>query len=95
MFDIRKASVIIELCGSLLAHSEIASMTTKTLHSLERGIDLLFLFSEEQPTLSLPEIAKALGLPGSTAYRLVATCSKKNVLFSLEQVRPGDLRGVA
>jgi len=55
-------------------------MATKTLQSLERGLDLLFLFSAERPTLSLPEIATALGLPGSTAYRLVTTCCRKNVL---------------
>lgn len=55
-------------------------MATKTLQSLERGLDLLFLFSAEQPTLSLPEITKALKVPASTAYRLVATCCKKNVL---------------
>jgi IclR family acetate operon transcriptional repressor len=55
-------------------------VSTKTLQSLERGIDLLFLFSTERPTLSLLEIAKALGLPASTVYRLVATCCKKNIL---------------
>ncbi len=55
-------------------------MATKTLQSLERGLDLLFLFSAERPTLSLPEIATALGVPGSTAYRLVTTCCRKNVL---------------
>jgi DNA-binding IclR family transcriptional regulator len=66
-------------------------MATKTLQSLERGIDLLFLFSAEQPTLSLPEIAKALGLPGSTAYRLVATCCKKNVLARDTQAKRYEL----
>jgi IclR family acetate operon transcriptional repressor len=55
-------------------------VSTKTLQSLERGIDLLFLFSPQRPTLSLQEIATALGLPVSTVYRLVATCCKKNVL---------------
>lgn len=55
-------------------------MASTTLQSLERGLDLLFLFSAERPTLSLPEIATALGLTGSTAYRLVTTCCRKNVL---------------
>jgi DNA-binding IclR family transcriptional regulator len=62
-------------------HIVRVSMATKTLQSLERGLDLLFLFSAERPTLSLPEIAKALDLPGSTAYRLVTTCCRKNVLI--------------
>lgn len=55
-------------------------MPTKTLQSLERGIDLLFLFSTEKPVLSLEELAVALGLPESTAYRLAATLCKKCVL---------------
>jgi len=64
---------------------------TKTLQSLERGIDLLFLFTAERPTLSLPEIAKALGLPTSTVYRLVATCCKKNVLARDARARRYEL----
>jgi IclR family transcriptional regulator, KDG regulon repressor len=55
-------------------------MPTKTLQSLERGIDLLFLFSAEKPILSLEDIARALELPESTAYRLAATLCKKSVL---------------
>ncbi len=55
-------------------------MATKTLQSLERGIDLLFLFSAEKPSLSLDDIARALELPESTAYRLAATLCKKSVL---------------
>jgi len=55
-------------------------MATKTLQSLERGIDLLFLFSEEKPILSLEDLSQALKLPESTAYRLAATLCKKSVL---------------
>ena len=55
-------------------------MPTKTLKSLERGVDLLFLFSAEKPILSLQGITEALDLPESTAYRLVATLCKKGVL---------------
>lgn len=55
-------------------------MPTKTLQSLERGIDLLFLFSEEKPLLSLDDLSKALELPESTTYRLAATLCKKGVL---------------
>jgi IclR family transcriptional regulator, KDG regulon repressor len=55
-------------------------MPTKTLQSLERGIDLLFLFSAEKPILSLEEIARALKLPESTAYRLAATLCKRCVV---------------
>ena len=55
-------------------------MPTKTLKSLERGIDLLFLFSHNRPALSLREISVALDIPQSTAYRLLATCRKKQVI---------------
>lgn len=55
-------------------------MATKTLKSLERGVDLLFLFSTEKPVLSLQDISEALELPESTAYRLVATLCKKSLL---------------
>ena len=55
-------------------------MPTKTLQSLARGIDLLFLFSAEKPILSLEDVARELKLPESTAYRLAATLCKKNVL---------------
>lgn len=55
-------------------------MPTKTLQSLERGIDLLFLFSVEKPILSLEDISRGLDLPESTAYRLAATLCKKSVL---------------
>jgi len=55
-------------------------MPTKTLQSLERGIDLLFLFSTEKPILSLEDISRGLDLPESTAYRLAATLCKKSVL---------------
>ena len=58
-------------------------MATKTLQSLERGIDLLFLFSEEKPILSLEDLSRALELPESTAYRLAATLCKKSVLVRL------------
>jgi IclR family transcriptional regulator, KDG regulon repressor len=55
-------------------------MPTKTLQSLERGIDLLFLFSVEKPILSLEDISRGLDLSESTAYRLAATLCKKSVL---------------
>lgn len=55
-------------------------MPTKTLQSLERGIDLLFLFSAEKPILSLEDLSRELELPESTAYRLAATLCKKSVL---------------
>jgi DNA-binding IclR family transcriptional regulator len=43
-------------------------------------VELLFLFSEAEPTLSLQEIAARLKLPKSTAYRFVNTLREAGVL---------------
>ena len=55
-------------------------MPVSTVKSLEKGIDLILLFSQRQPLLSLPEIAAALRLPESTAYRLIATFQRKLII---------------
>jgi DNA-binding IclR family transcriptional regulator len=41
--------------------------------SLRKGVELLFLFSQAEPALSLQEIAARLAVPRSSAHRLVAT----------------------
>lgn len=48
--------------------------------SLQKGIDLLFLFSEAEPSLSLQEIASRLKLPKSTSYRFVNTLRNAGLL---------------
>lgn len=55
-------------------------MPVSTVKSLEKGIDLILLFSQRQPLLSLPEIASALRLPESTAYRLITTFQRKLII---------------
>ncbi len=50
------------------------------VRSLERGIDILFLFSNEQPSLSVEEIAHSIGVPRGTAYRFVMTLRKKGLV---------------
>ena len=40
---------------------------------LERGLRLLQLFNRQQRTLGAPEIAKALGVPRSTVFRILQT----------------------
>jgi len=42
------------------------------MHTLETCVKILTLFSDEDPTLQVGEIAEILGLPRSTAYRYVA-----------------------
>ena len=57
------------------------------LQTLARGLDLLFLFSEVRPALSIVEIAAALRVPRSTAYRLVRTLRSRGILR--ERATPG------
>ena len=56
------------------------SMQGSTLATLRKGIDLLFLFSEAEPFLSLLEIASRLKLPKSTCYRFVNTLRQAGLL---------------
>jgi DNA-binding IclR family transcriptional regulator len=55
-------------------------MPVNSIKSLEKGIDLILLFSQRQPLLSLPEIASALRLPESTVYRLITTFQRKLII---------------
>ena len=55
-------------------------MGQKTIQSLEKGLDILFLFSEERPFLTLEEISSRSGLPKSTCYRFLSTLKNKNIL---------------
>ena len=45
-----------------------------------KGIELLFLFSESEPTLALADISARLNLPRSSAYRFVSTLKKVGLL---------------
>jgi DNA-binding IclR family transcriptional regulator len=44
-----------------------------TTQTLERGLDLLLVFSESNPLLSAAQLAEQSGLPLSTVYRLLQT----------------------
>jgi IclR family transcriptional regulator, KDG regulon repressor len=51
-----------------------------TLSTLRKGIEVMFLFTEAEPSLSLHEIAGRLKLPRSTVYRFVHTLRDSGVL---------------
>jgi DNA-binding IclR family transcriptional regulator len=60
------------------------------MQSLERGLDILTMVSEdERVTLSAEEVAAALGVPRSTAYRLLATLRRKGFLQQAGGARLG------
>lgn len=44
-----------------------------TVPGLERGLRILLEFSRDEPTLTAPELARRLGVPRSTVFRLLVT----------------------
>lgn len=55
-------------------------MPEKTTKSLERGLDILFAFTHESPSITIEEISALTGIPRSTCYRLVYTLKEKYLL---------------
>lgn len=63
-----------------------------TIEALQRGLQVLSLFSRESPLLSLTEIVEATGLTKSTAYRVVSTLASSGYLerdTRTKEYRPG------
>ncbi len=50
------------------------------IQSLQKGIDILFLFNRERTTLTVDEIARLADIPVPSAYRFVATLKDKGLL---------------
>lgn len=65
----------------------VDSKTRYVVPGLERGLRLLQLFNRRQRTLGAPEIAKALGVPRSTVFRLIQTLE---LLEFLERAADGN-----
>ncbi len=61
-----------------------------TLGTLEKGVQILTLFTEATPRLSIEEISTKLGLPRSTVYRYISTLKKYR--FISEDSHPGYYR---
>jgi DNA-binding IclR family transcriptional regulator len=51
-----------------------------TIKSVEKAIDLLFLFDGDRTVMDVKTIARALGVPLRTTYRLVNTLRSRDVL---------------
>ncbi|MHB8620105.1 MAG: IclR family transcriptional regulator [Chloroflexota bacterium] len=49
----------------------------RTNHTLEKGLDILGLFTPDQPELSVAEIQQRLDIPQSTLYRLLRSMKAK------------------
>ncbi len=56
------------------------NINMKPLQSFERILSILDCFSFEQPQLTIDEIMKKTGHPRSTAYRMLVTLEKNNLI---------------
>ncbi|MDR7419507.1 MAG: IclR family transcriptional regulator [Armatimonadota bacterium] len=61
--------------------------TEDVLKGVERAVALLNLFSIERPTLDLPGASRVLGIPRSTAYRLLRSLEAGHLLVYNERER--------
>ncbi len=61
-----------------------------TLSTLEKCVQILTLFTETTPRLSIEEISSRLGLPRSTVYRYISTLKKYQLIA--DDVHPGVYR---
>lgn len=74
---------------------KLTEPTTKsryTIEALARGLEVLALFTAARPALSFNEIAEALGLSKSTAFRILATLEQLGYLEhdpAARRYRPG------
>lgn len=50
------------------------------IQSVNRALNILFLFNRESPRLGITEISKAVGLPKPTVHALVRTLTKQGML---------------
>jgi DNA-binding IclR family transcriptional regulator len=53
------------------------SEVSESVRAVERALDILLRFSQEDPVLSLTQIAERVGIPKSTGHRLLATLENK------------------
>ncbi|NLN16842.1 MAG: helix-turn-helix domain-containing protein, partial [Firmicutes bacterium] len=54
------------------------------VQSLDRGLQLLLVFEDQGPDLSLGQLSQALDLPKSTVHRLVATLCARGFMEQVE-----------
>ncbi len=62
-------------------------MTRYAVPGLERGLNILRLFSRARRAISAPEMARELGIPRSTVFRLAQTLEAMGFLRRLDNGR--------
>ncbi len=50
------------------------------IRSLQKGIDMLFLFTKDRTSMTVEEIARAIKMPIPSAYRFIATLKERGLL---------------
>jgi len=67
---------------------------TRPIHSIDRAIDLLMLFSENDTRLTISEMSERLGVPKTTVRGIVNTLSNRNLLEQRDGSAEYTLGGV-
>lgn len=62
-----------------------------TIQSVNRALDILFLYTNTEPRLGITEISKMLGLTKPTVHGLVQTLTKRGFLYQDEETRKYSL----
>ena len=55
---------------------------SESVRSVERAVDLLFSFSQDEPVLDMPALQERTGLSRPTLYRLLRTLEAKGLIYS-------------
>lgn len=54
-----------------------------SVRSVERAIDVLFSFTQQEPVLDIPALQQRTGLSRPTLYRLLRTLESRGLIYSL------------
>jgi len=55
---------------------------SESVRSVERAVDVLFSFNQEQPVLDMPALQERTGLSRPTLYRILRTLEAKGLIYS-------------
>ena len=53
-----------------------------SVRSVERAIDVLFSFTQQEPVLDIPALQQRTGLSRPTLYRLLRTLESRGLIYS-------------
>ncbi|HOW82649.1 MAG TPA: helix-turn-helix domain-containing protein, partial [Spirochaetota bacterium] len=67
---------------------------TRPIHSIDRAIDLLMLFSDRDTGLTISEMSERLGVPKTTVRGIANTLANRNLLEQRDGSAEYTLGGV-